>query len=217
MKRKSLARCKYLFSYLKYKSQYVLETWPVTDTYYLTHNMKLAYIWDLVGYRYIFFYSKYEALDVSETWLVAITYFLTQNIKASIYLRLGRLQIPIFLAEIWSLAYTKDLASCQYLFSHPQYEVGHVFEASLVIGACFFTQNMKPGIYLRPSRLHVPIFLPKIWSRVCNKNLASCKYLFFHLKYEAQGVSTMITYLSNKNMRGGGLAGYRYLFFHLKN
>ncbi len=43
-------------------------------------------------------------------------------------------------------------------------------------------------IYLRPGRSQVLIFLPKIWSRACTCDLAGCRYIFFHPKYEAGDV-----------------------------
>ncbi len=50
---------------------------------------------------------------------------------------------------------TWGLAGCMYLFFHQKYEAQnvHIPEACLVASTCFSIENMKPGIYLRPSRL----------------------------------------------------------------
>ena len=71
------------------------------------------------------------------------------------YLRLGK---------IWSPEYTWDLSGHSYLFSHPKYKAWHVPETWSVAGTCFSTQNIKPGRYLRPGRLQVPVFPPKLGS-----------------------------------------------------
>ncbi len=46
----------------------------------------------------------------------------------------------------------------KYLFSYPKYEAYQVIETWLVVGTYFLTQNMKPGMYLRPARLQIPVF-----------------------------------------------------------
>ncbi len=105
------------------------------------------------------FHPKYDARRVSETgsyhptkiwgaeaWAIVGTYFPTKNMKPGIY-------------NTW------DLASRRYLFCHPKYEargmpatVAYLFkkiwgaEAWPVAGTCNPTQNIKPGMYLRPGR-----------------------------------------------------------------
>lgn len=53
MRSKDLANCKYLFSYKKYKTQYI----SITDTYLSNKTLKYR---DLNISRYLFFYLKYE-------------------------------------------------------------------------------------------------------------------------------------------------------------
>lgn len=48
------------------------------------------------------------------------------------------------------ILYIWGLAGRRYLFSYPKYEAGYVPAAWPVVGTCFLTQNMKPGMYLRP-------------------------------------------------------------------
>ena len=66
---------------------------------------------------------------------------------------------------------------------------------------------MKPGMYLRPTRLQVLVLLSKIWSQACIWGLASCMHLFSHPKYEARHVletclvaSTCFS-IKNKNLK----------------
>lgn len=54
------------------------------------------------------------------------------------------------------------MASGRYLFFHPEYKARYISEAGPVADICFFTNNMKLGIYLRPSRSQLPIFPYKI-------------------------------------------------------
>ena len=121
-----------------------------------------------------------------------------------------QLQIPIFLPkyEARRVPATGTLpGGCRYLFSYPKYEARQVSETWPVADTCFPTQNMKPGMYLRPSRLQVPIFQPKIWSPSNTWDLAGCRYLFSHLKYEARHVpetrSVASTYFPTHNMKPG--------------
>ena len=98
MRRRGLGGCKYLFSYQKYETRHVTETWPVAGTCFPTQNMKRK-----VYLRPLPIYSrKYEAR------------------------RPGRLQVPVILPKIWRLACTWGLAGHRYLFSYPKYEARDV-------------------------------------------------------------------------------------------
>ncbi len=131
------------------------------------------------------------------------------------YLRPGRLQVPVFLPKIWSRACTYGLAGCRYMFFHPKYEAEDVPTIWSVADTCFPTQNMKPDMYLRPGRSQVPVIPPKMWSRACIWDLANreylityprasytChRYLFSHSKYKAQCVPATGMCFATQNMK----------------
>ena len=78
-------------------------TWGLADREYLiTHPRALC-----TCHRYLFSYPKYKARRVPATG----TCFPTQNMKPSMYLRHGRLQVPVLPSRIWSASCTWGLAS----------------------------------------------------------------------------------------------------------
>lgn len=49
------------------------------------------------------------------------------------------------------------ITNCKYQFSHTKYEAKNVFLARLVPNTIFDTQNINPGIYLRPGQLYIAV------------------------------------------------------------
>ncbi len=107
--------------------------------------------------------------------------------KRSIYLQYGRSQIPVFQSKIWRWAWIWDLA------------------------ALLLIQNMKRNVYLPL----IPVFSPIIWSATCICDIAGCKYLLFHPKYEAGHVSKAwavvhwyyFRFIAHKNRKARAVAG----------
>ncbi len=139
----------------------------------------------------MFSHPKYKAGDIFATWPIADTYFPTQNMKSGMYLRPGRSQVPVFPSKIRSWVCTWGLADRKYLIIHPR--VSSIYHRYLfsyskykvrcvpAIVTCFFTQNMKPSIYLRHSRLQVPILSSRIWSMLYTWGSAGIFSILFSL------------------------------------
>ncbi len=144
--------------------------------------------------------------------------------RRNVYLRPGRLQVPVFPTKIWGATCIWDLAGRKYRFPQPKYEAQCLPETWPVAGTCFPVQNMKsdvylrpeyvsersvvylkPALYLRPGQLQVPIFPTKIWGAICTWDLAGCKYLFPQPNYEVRRIPETWpvagTCFPNQNMR----------------
>lgn len=78
------------------------------------------------------------------------------------YLRPVQSEISVFSTKILAGTYTLDLDSRNDLFPHPKYEVRHIFRTCTIAGTYFLTLNVRRKMYLRPSRLWLPVFSPKI-------------------------------------------------------
>ncbi len=129
-------------------------------------------------------------LIVPETWSVASTYFPIYNMKPVKYLRPGRLQIPVFLSKIWSHACTWDLACRRYLITYVKHEV----------------------LYLPP----IPALPTIISSAIYTCDIAGCKYLFLHQKYETGHISEIWPPYYPPKTLGTTYTYYQYLLSYRK-
>ena len=136
---------------------------------------------------------------------VAGTCFPTQNVKPGMYLRPGRSQVPVFPPKIWSRAYTWD----RYLTWR---SVAGTCRRIPATGTCFLTQNMKPGMYLRPGRSQL--------TKICGAEVwpvAGTCFLTQNMKPRMYLRPVPDLAVGRRyHMRRRGLAGRRYLFSHPK-
>ena len=132
-----------------------------------------------------------------------INYFATLKYYFLLSFKININPTPWFLILHLIIMTLYNLIGCKYLFSYPKYasflltiQIENIPEAWPVAGTYSPTQNIRLFIYLRL----VPVFPPKIQSPECTWDLAGCRYLFSHPKYEAGCVPVTAICFPTKNI-----------------
>lgn len=116
----------YLFFYRKYVAQHILESCPGRDTYFSPKILAKTYTIGPADYNFLFSHLKYETEHLSGVYMVKNTSFFTQNMRRNIYMRPGRLLLPVFPHKIWDEISIWSLYNPKNLFFYPKYETYYV-------------------------------------------------------------------------------------------